>query len=78
MSLAEDLAREAEQEGRIYGCTVCAAIEQIEDPTERAALAEWAQPGKMGVRALIRVSQKHGLGIGRAGIIRHRSEEHTP
>lgn len=76
MSLLDDLEAEAESPGQKYPCTVCAALEALKDPRERAALEEAAR--NMVPTALIRVSRKHDLGFGRDGILKHRREEHKP
>lgn len=75
MSLLDDLKAEEASPGRDYGCTVCDALDGIEDVTECEALAA-AIAGTMSERALLRISAKYNLGIGRAGLRKHRQEGH--
>jgi hypothetical protein len=75
MGLLDDIETEAAIGGlRDYGCTACAALERV-TPEEQQGLRD-ALAGRLTVRAVLRLSGKYDLGVGRAGIIKHRREGH--
>lgn len=75
--LREEEARSTLRGGRDYGCTACDAIRACEDNETREALSD-ALAGRLGVTAVLRLSARNGLGIGRDGVLRHRREDHRP
>lgn len=78
MSLLDDLETEAAKtRPREYRCSACEAIRAVPDPATREALGA-ALGGTMGQNAVLRLSAKHNLGIGRDGLLRHRDEGHQP
>lgn len=75
MGLLEDLDAAQAAPGRDYGCSACDALAALDDDREREALRR-ALAGTLSVRRLLAISRKNNLGIGRAGIIKHRNEAH--
>lgn len=75
MSLLDDI-NEAEAETSIgKGCPLCEYIESIEEPETQEAL-RGAAAGTIGRDKLVAILAKHGTGIGRRTVERHRTEGH--
>lgn len=70
--LAQDIIREKYP---TRGCALCDFIRSVEDETARDLLDE-AAAGTLGVRAMMRVLDKHAPGIGIRTLRRHRAEGH--
>lgn len=77
MGLLDDIKAEVQMDGkRPIPCPTCDAV-RAAAPAEQEALRD-AVAGMLSERAVLRLSKKHGLGIGRKSLIRHREEGHAP
>lgn len=77
MSLLEDLQRGEVESARALPCPLCEYIRATEDEVTREALAS-AAAGSIGIQKLTAILFKHGTGIGRRTVERHRNERHEP
>lgn len=77
MSLLDDLRDTPSGGVRDYGCSACDAIRSCPEGETREELIQ-ALAGRLSERRMLALSKRHGLGIGRAGIIKHRREDHRP
>jgi hypothetical protein len=76
VSLLDDIESEKAGEGTIP-CPTCRAVQNTADLREREALRE-VVASTLSMRAVLRLSKKHDLGIGAKSLRRHREEGHQP